>query len=120
MKEILIAEDEGMIGNIYQRILSALGHETHLEPDGQSALEYFLKNQEQIGLVITDNEMGPGMKGEDLIKKIRELGYEHSIILASGTATEEEAVKAGATDFMEKPFDVQTLKAKVEEYFVGE
>lgn len=67
------------------------------------------------GCVITDVRM-PGMSGVDLLRRLKELGIEIPIIVITGHGDVQlavEAMKTGAVDFLEKPFDDEVMLASV-------
>lgn len=78
----------------------------------------FLKTVADVksGCIITDVRM-PEMSGLDLLKKLRELKISVPVIVVTGHADVPlavEAMKFGAADFLEKPFDDQVLLAAVD------
>lgn len=65
--------------------------------------------------IITDVRM-PGLSGIDLLRRVRELGIEVPVIVITGhgdVPLAVEAMKIGASDFLEKPFDDELLLASV-------
>jgi two-component system response regulator FixJ len=67
------------------------------------------------GCVITDVRM-PELSGVDLLKRLRDLGLSLPVIVITGHGDVQlavEAMKAGAVDFFEKPFDDELLLASV-------
>ena len=69
----------------------------------------------RLSCIITDVRM-PGMSGIDLLRRLRELKIEVPVIVITGhgdVPLAVEAMKAGAADFLEKPFDDEVLLASV-------
>ena len=89
-----------------------------LDVNGYAARTYetadgFLKGMaaETLRCVISDIRM-PGMSGIELVRKLRSVGTECPVILITGhgdVALAVESMKAGASDFIEKPFDDTAL-----------
>jgi two-component system response regulator FixJ len=68
-----------------------------------------------LGCIVTDIRM-PDMTGLDLVKALQAAGYDHPVVVITGhgdVALAVEAMKAGVIDFIEKPFDDETLLAAI-------
>ena len=85
----------------------------------QAAEEFLneMKRCEPLDCVVTDVRM-PGMSGLDLVQRLIDGGWSRPIILITGHGDIEmavSAVKSGAFDFIEKPFDERRLLASIRE-----
>jgi UDP-3-O-[3-hydroxymyristoyl] N-acetylglucosamine deacetylase len=106
---ILIVDDEKQIRGTLQGILNDEGFAVLEAEEGQQALK-FVAN-EPLSLVILDIWMPQG-DGIELLEKIKQHTPELPVVMISGHGTIETAVRAtklGATDFIEKPFSIDTL-----------
>jgi two-component system response regulator FixJ len=81
-----------------------------------SALEFLsVFKAEEAGCIITDMRM-PGMDGLELLRKLQETENSVPVIVVTGhgdVSLAVEAMKAGATDFLEKPFDQDAVLSSV-------
>jgi len=105
---ILVVDDNK---NVLEGLNLLLGekYDTFLAFDGESALE-IIRNKD-IDLVITDMVM-PGINGLELLEKIKSLKPEITVVILTGHGTIElavEAIKKGAADLIEKPFQVDKI-----------
>ncbi|MFN9742753.1 MAG: sigma-54-dependent transcriptional regulator, partial [Acidobacteriota bacterium] len=108
---ILIAEDDPDLRDLLQDELEDAGYDTSICINGQKALEQIEKTNEQIDLLLTDIRM-PGLSGDELLEKIRELRPEVPVIIITAFGSVEQAVelvKAGAFQYLTKPFDTDDL-----------
>ncbi|MFI3295214.1 MAG: sigma-54 dependent transcriptional regulator [Rikenellaceae bacterium] len=115
MAKILVADDHRAIRNAIKELLEMEQHTVEVAEDGAVALEKIKTGE--FDLLITDIMM-PNLQGNKLISKVRELGFDLSIIVISGHGTINlavECVKNGAIDFIEKPVDMNTLLTMVRE-----
>lgn len=110
MSKILVAEDERGMRELLAIVLKKEGHDVTLCEDGKVALEAMKK--EIFDLVITDLKM-PGVDGLSVLKNSKELSPDTIVIMITAFGTTEtaiEAMKAGAYDYITKPFKVDELK----------
>ena len=111
--EILVIDDELGVRAGCQRVLEASGHQVTTASDVQQGLE--LIQAHDYDLVLLDVMMPDG-RGIDLLAPMIEKDPDQVAIIITGYATIEmavEATKAGAYDFISKPFTSDTLLMKV-------
>ena len=108
-KRILIVDDEPLNLDLLDQELADLGHGTIRAADGTEALlKLETANPE---LVLLDYQM-PGMNGIEVLREIRKRDKNTPVVIITAYGTIEravEAVKAGAEDFITKPFDPDHL-----------
>ena len=117
---ILIAEDEADLRDLLQDDLEANGYETAVAIDGRSALAHLERQQEMIDLLLTDVKM-PGLTGDQLLAKTRALRPEVPVVVMTAFGSVEQAVemvKAGAFQYLTKPFETDELLRVVEKALV--
>ncbi|MGL1902695.1 MAG: response regulator transcription factor [Fibrobacterales bacterium] len=111
---ILIIEDEAQIAEGLVDLFQFKGYEADVAQDGESGLTMALTGK--YDLIILDL-MLPKMDGFTVCNKIREQTRELPIIILSAKASEEDIVNGltlGADDYINKPFSVGPLFARVE------
>lgn len=115
--KVLVVDDSGTMRKIVIRALNAAGFADTVEAsDGADALEIFQKSD--IGLVLTDWNM-PNKSGLDLTKDIRATGSKVPIFMITTEAEKArvvEAIQAGITDYLTKPFTQDVLQDKLSKY----
>jgi DNA-binding NtrC family response regulator len=112
---ILVVDDERNIRNNLTMVLEAAGYEVDSSGDGEDALTKSKERHYDIALV--DIQM-PKMGGLELLRYLHTLRPRMAVVIltAYGTASRAvEAMKLGAVDFLEKPFDPKTLLLLCEE-----
>jgi len=112
MADIIIVEDNEEIGGLLSDFLEADGYDTYLALTGEEALEVY--EQEGAKLVILDI-MLPGMDGFAVCSKIREHANTPIIIVSAKEGKEDKlnGLMLGADDYIEKPYDIDILLAKI-------
>jgi DNA-binding NtrC family response regulator len=111
---ILVVDDTPRTVEVIERNLSSRGYEVFRAGDVARAIE--LLDQTPVDLVITDLKM-PRVGGMTLVRHVRENLKDTEIVMMTGFAsvgTAVEAVKAGAEDYLAKPFTDEELLAVVE------
>ncbi|HEU0175718.1 MAG TPA: sigma-54 dependent transcriptional regulator [Blastocatellia bacterium] len=113
----LIAEDNDDMRDLLQEVLEDAGYETLVAANGLQALAHIERESEVIDVVITDVRM-PEMTGRELLMKAREVRAEAPVIVITAFGSVEQAVemvKAGAYQYLTKPFDNREILRLVEE-----
>jgi len=112
---ILIVDDEKDPRDTLAELLTEEGYDVHGADSGSAALE--MLGSDHYDLVITDLIM-PRVDGIALTKNIKSLNIDVPIIVVTGFATIEyavESMKAGAFDFITKPFNFEQIKLTIAE-----
>lgn len=111
---ILIVEDEARLASFMQRGLSAEGHRCEVVGDAASGLRQGAGPD--FDLILLDR-MLPGGDGLQICRQLREQGVQTPILMLTALAEVDERVdglRAGADDYLGKPFDFEELLARVE------
>ncbi len=114
MAKILVVDDSAFVRMRNVALLKELGHETVEAGDGRQAVEVF--RQEQPDAVLLDITM-PNLDGLGALREILTLdpGARVAMVTAMGQqAMVMEAIKAGARDFVVKPFDPDRVKTALQ------
>ena len=115
--KVLVADDSSTMRKIIIRSLQAVGvKETVEAADGNEAVTKFQPGA--FGLVLTDWNM-PGKTGLDVIKEIRAQDAKVPIIMITTEAEKGrvlQAIQAGVSDYLVKPFTAETLREKLEKH----
>jgi len=112
---VLVAEDDADSLDLIEHALAACGYEVTRARDGVEALELVRTGQYRI--VISDWEM-PGLSGIELCREVRRRiasAYVYFILLTSRKGTQHviDGLKAGADEFLTKPFNPHELYVRL-------
>lgn len=113
MKSVLIIDDEPDMGFALKEALSRIGFQCQFYRDPLHVLSNV--NVKDFSLIITDVKM-PKMDGLQFLSEIRKKGIFVPVIVITGYANVEDAVKAmklGAVDYLTKPFSFENLKKMI-------
>lgn len=115
--KVLVVDDSGTMRKIITRALNAVGYTEIVEAgDGAEGLQAF--KQQPFKLVMTDWNM-PNKSGIELTADIRATGSQVPIFMVTteGEKTRVlEAIGAGITDYLVKPFSADMLREKLMKY----
>lgn len=112
-KPVLIVDDDGFMRDLLTRVLTAVGMQ--VASYGSAAELLDAADLDSAGVLLLDLSM-PGMSGLELQEVLRRRGIELPVVFISGSADLSMAVTAmrnGAADFIEKPFDGAALVERV-------
>jgi two-component system response regulator AtoC len=110
MKRLLVVDDDARMRRILEMLAGKIGLKCTAASGAEEAYASF--RSERSDLVITDLKM-PGKSGIEFLRDLRQIDAEVPVIVltAHGTvATAVEAMKLGAVDYLQKPFDLDALE----------
>lgn len=113
METILVVDDEKNYLVVLEALLGSEGYEIVTALDAKKAIG--TAGEADLDLIITDMKM-PGMTGMELLEKIKSIKPELPVIMMTAFGTIEMAVEAmrkGAYDYIQKPFENEQLKLTV-------
>ena len=97
-------------------ILPSLGYSALVAYGGRSALKIIREHHQHISLMLVDMQM-PGLTGLELLRKVKEMGYDIPAILITAHGSEQVAVDAfrlGVRDYLRKPIEIDVLDEAIE------
>jgi two-component system NtrC family response regulator len=110
MPTILIVEDERKMSRLLELNLSEEGYTIQTALEAEAGLK--LLRQEKVDLVVTDLKL-PGMDGLEFLQAVKRTNAAIPVIVMTAFGTVEtavEAMKAGASDYVLKPFSMEEMK----------
>lgn len=115
-KTILLAEDNLINQKLALKVFSSLGLETDIANNGKEAIELAFNNDYSI--ILLDIQM-PTMDGLEAIAKLKEANYAKPILAMTANIMPEEVKRyqrAGFSDFISKPIEIEQLVDKFDKY----
>src|SRR5258706_13796950 len=114
---VLVIEDDKLTLNAVMHSLENLGHKAFPAVNGEQAIDNIKK--QEFDLLICDVMM-PGISGLSLVTVLRQVHLCFTPIIMMSTLHNrpflDAAFKAGANDFLNKPFSAEELEAKLKKY----
>jgi len=114
---ILIVDDEAMVLDVGASMLEALGYNVLQAPGGKEAVDICRDHPGPIDLVVLDLIM-PDMGGGEVFDRIKEMRPGLKVLLSSGYNVDGQArriLDRGCDGFIQKPFDINQLSAKIKD-----
>ena len=119
-ENMLVVEDEDIMREALVDYFSEGGHTVDTAIDGEKALEKF--KLEDYNVMIIDLRL-PGRNGLSVLEEIRQKNPDAKVIIITAypsVETEEEAMRKGATEYLQKPFELTYLETLIKQAFEGE
>lgn len=114
---ILVVDDEEKVAQVFARLLRKIGYDVLTASGGREAIEIVRQHGKTISLVILDMIM-PDMSGSQTYDALLKIAPGLKVLLSTGYTINgqvQEVLDRGCNGFIQKPFDVTTLSAKVRE-----
>jgi DNA-binding NtrC family response regulator len=114
MGRILLADDHDALRRGLARALREAGHDVEEAPNGNAAIT--LLHENLFDVVVSDLKMG-GSDGMDVLRTTKTLHPSTSVILMTAfgsVTTAVEAMKIGAFDYVQKPFEIEEMEVKIQ------
>jgi len=113
---IMVVDDQESMRSLLKIKLELEGYHTLTAADGQEALDIMADTQHHIEVMLLDVKM-PGLSGFDVLEKVRLDHPDICVIMVTALAdsrTAVDAIRAGAYDYITKPFDLNDVTLRVE------
>ena len=108
---ILVVDDEEVIRQMAKDLLSHLGYDVTVVPDGRKAVDYYKKFSDDIDLILLDMVM-PKLGGRDCFRALKEINPDVKAILSTGYSLDSavhEILDEGIIAFAQKPYQIKQL-----------
>ncbi len=112
---ILVVDDDADTRELLREVLSDEGYRVNTSGSGEDATE--IGQRELFDVIISDMRLGPDLNGLDVLRAYKTLQPESEVILITAFGSMEtaiEAVKAGAFDYISKPFKIDEVLLQVQ------
>jgi len=113
LPRVILIEDSLALGKVYQEYLSALPIQIEQFTEGKSGLNAVLELRPEV--VLLDLNL-PGISGQEILSRLNEAEFQPAVVVVTAHGSVGSAVEAmrdGAFDFLQKPFDAERLRVTV-------
>jgi CheY-like chemotaxis protein len=114
---ILLVDSEESLREVGQEWLEAMGYRVLTAKDGKEAIDVYRKAEDEIDMVLLDMVL-PGVSSGVVYDKMKATNPDIKVLLSSGHGVDGEAtemLERGCDGFIEKPFNMKQLSAKLRE-----
>lgn len=115
-RTVHVIDDDEAVRRAVAMLLRSAGLRAETHASGLAFLDALARPEgAPVGCVLTDVRM-PGLDGIDLLRRLKERGFRGPVVVMTAhgdISTAVQAMKAGAVDFVEKPFDDEALLAAI-------
>ncbi|MBW9170561.1 response regulator [Clostridium estertheticum] len=121
MKKVLVIDDTKNIRMLLTTCLELKGYKVLTADSGKSAIDILKEEKQSIDIIFLDIRM-PEMSGTEVLKIIRDMGFNCPVIIMTAFATVKNAVdctKLGAAAYLQKPFSPDRVTSVLEEIFTS-
>ena len=118
---ILLVDDQDMVIDVGKKMLESIGYKVLIAQSGIEALDVYIKQKDEIDLIILDMIM-PEMSGGETYERMRDIDVGVNVLLSSGYSINsqvKEILGRGCNGFIQKPFSLKDLSIKVRELLEG-
>ena len=118
---VLLIDDEEMIIDVGCGLLNELGYTVIPARSSREALDIYREQHAEIDIVVMDMIM-PGMGGGETFDRLRQINPRAKVLLSSGYSIDGQAsqiLERGCDGFIQKPFTLQQLSAKLRQILEG-
>ena len=116
-RAVHVIDDDEAVRRALAMLFRSAGIPVETHPSGSAFLEALpALREDAVGCVLTDVRM-PGLDGLELLRRLKQGGFRRPVVVMTAhgdVAMAVRAMKAGAVDFVEKPFDDEALLAATE------
>ncbi|PTY05164.1 hypothetical protein DB347_16980 [Opitutaceae bacterium EW11] len=119
---VLVVDDEESVRSVSRQALERMGFTVDLAEDGEAALALLRREPHAYSFILLDYTM-PGIDGAQTLREIRGITPDARVVLMSGFPEQQARERLGEhvlSGFIQKPFDLTTLRRKVEELVQGQ